>query len=245
MPVPQKTLHSQFGDGDEILKQRKEAQRLSSRSQRKWMEAAEKGEMRRIEQLLEDGQDINEVCEPSKSTALYVAARTNNCRLAELLLKKGADPAVTTNDLVTPAWIAISRGFDEIVALLLDPAWNAGLVELMKNESSASLAAAGAGVQQTHYDLAVTRRYWRCIHHVEKAMGVPPEKTRIPEVFYEPPEGWAMGLAASEPGQRPDMPMHFFYWKAFTKEKTQTEPPEGSKKMVHKGEGLFELEKVV
>ena len=110
MPAPQKTMHSQFGDGDEVLKQRKEAQRLSSRSQRKWMEAAEKGEMRRIEQLLEDGQDINEVCDPSKSTALYVAARTDNCRLAELLLKKGADPAVTTNDLVTPAWIAISRG---------------------------------------------------------------------------------------------------------------------------------------
>ena len=140
---------------------------------------------------------------------------------------------------------ARNAGFDEIVALLLDPAWNAGLVELMKNESSASLTAAGAGVQQTHYDLAVTRRYWRCVHHVENAMGVPPEKTRIPEVFYEPPEGWAMGLAASEPGQRPDMPMHFFYWKAFTKEKTQIEPPEGSKKMVHKGDGLFELEKVV
>ena len=32
-------------------------------------------------------------------------------------------------------------------------------------------------------------------------------------VFYEPADGWAMGLAPSEAGQRTDMPMHFFYWK--------------------------------
>lgn len=244
--MPPSSMHSKFAAPDEILNARKEAARLSERSQRKWMEAAEKGEMKRMEQLLGDGQDINQVCEPSKSSALYVASRTNNLRLAEFLLKKGADPAVMTDDLVSPAWIAISRGFDEMVELLLDPEWNKGLVEYLKTETTETLRMSeNCGVQQTHYDLAVTRRYWRCVHHVEKVIGVDPAKTRIPDVMYEPPAGWAMGLAASEPGQRPDMPMHFFYWKAFTKEKTQVEPPTGSKKMVHAGEGIFKLDSIV
>jgi len=244
--MPKPSMHNKFERPNETLDARKEAARLSERSQRKWMEAAEKGEMRRMEQLLGDGQDINQVCEPSKSSALYVASRTNNLRLAEFLLKKGADPAVMTDDLVSPAWISISRGFDEMVELLLDPKWSKGLVEYLKQETPETLRnLPNCGVQQTHYELAVTRRYWRCVHHVEKALGVEPEKTRIPEVMFEPPEGWAMGLAASEPGQRVDMPMHFFYWKAFTKEATQIEPPTGSKKMVHAGEGIFKLDSIV
>ena len=38
--------------------------------------------------LLDGGQDINEVCEPGGSSGLYVASRTNNVRMAEMLLKK-------------------------------------------------------------------------------------------------------------------------------------------------------------
>ena len=87
--------------------------------------------------------------------------------------------------------------------------------------------------------LAVTRRYWRCVHLLERALGVPAEQSQIPKVIHEPPEGWAMGLAASEPGQRRDMPMHPFYWKAFEKGACQTEPPEGSKRLTHQGDGTF------
>lgn len=229
--------------GDAALKARLEARRLSARSTQKWMDAAERGEMMRITQLLDDGQDINQVCEPTGSSALYVASRTNNLRLAELLLKRGADPGVLTDDEVSPCWIAISRGFDEMVKLLLDPQWNSKLVEKMSTETTLSLASSEkCGVQQTHYDLAVMRRYWKCTHYVEVALGIPKDKSRIPNVFYEPPSGWAMGLTAAEPGQRPDMPMKPFYWKAFTKEACRDEPPEGSKKLVHKGEGVFEEE---
>ena len=141
---------------------RAESRRLNLRSQKKWIEAVEGGEMVRIQQLLDDGQDINEVCEPQLSTALYVAARRNNLRVAEMLLKRGAEPSVLTNDLVSPAWISISRGFDEMLELLLDPQWSAKLVAMMKTETRVTLAESGAGVQEPHYELAVMRRY--CTH---------------------------------------------------------------------------------
>ena len=80
-----------------------------------------------------------------------------------------------TTDFVSPAWIAISRGFDEMVKLLLDPAWNAKLVAYLKEETVETLAKnPECGVQQTHYDLANTRRYWKCVHHLEHALGVLP-----------------------------------------------------------------------
>ena len=225
---------------DEVLQARKEAARLNKRSSKKWIDAVEKGEMVRVEQILDDGeQDINEVCEPQMSSALYVAARTNNLRMAELLLKRGADPAVLTDDLVSPAWIAISRGFNEMLELLLDPKWSAGLVQYMSEETTESLAAKRyeAGVQETHYQLACMRRYYRCVYLLEKAMGY--KESKIPEHIFELPLGWAMGFEPAEPGQRPDMPMKPFYWKAFTKEACMSEPPEGSKKLTHQGDGTF------
>jgi ankyrin repeat protein len=243
-PRPEVTvkMHGTDYDGQIIKDQYKEARRKTMKSNKKWMEAAEKGEMMRIVQLLDDGQDINENCQPGDSTALYVAARTNNLRLAELLLKRGADPSILTPDLVSPAWIAISRGFDEMVELLLDPQWSAKLVEYVKTETAEMLAKSDvAGIQQTHYELAVMRRYWRCVYLIEAAIGVEAEKSKIPTHYFEPPSGWAVGMAPSEPGQRPDMPMHPFYWKAFTKNaECVTEPPEGSKKLQHKGGGRFE-----
>lgn len=221
------------------IEQRKEARRLSQRSQSQWIDAIERGEMVRISQLLDNGQEINEVCYPQMSSALYVAARTNNLRVAEMLLKRGADPAVLTDDFVSPAWIAVSRGFDKMVELLIDPQWSAGLVKIMREETTETLNAMGAGVQQTHMQLAVTRRYWRCVFLLERALDIPKDKSSIPDHFYQPPEGWAVGMTAAEPGQRPDMPMKPFYWKAFEKGKCYDEPPEGSKKLVHQGDGTF------
>jgi len=241
----EKVYHSKF-IGDSVLKAREEVRRTTTKSNKKWMDACERGEMMRVKQLLDDGQDINEVCAPGNSTGLYVAARTNNLRLAELLLKQGADPSVLTDDQVSPCWIAVSRGFDEMVKLLLDKQWNAKLVEWMQWESTEKLAdLVNCGIQQTHYDLAVMRRYWKCVAYIEEAIGVEAAATRIPEVMYEPPSGWAMGLTPAEVGQRPDMPMKFFYWEAFTKKACRDEPPPGSKKLVHKGAGFFEQESIV
>ena len=239
--APEKVMHNGFA-GDSVMKARLEARRISAKSTQNWMDAAERGEMVRIGQLLDDGQDVNAVCEPSGSSALYVASRTNNLRLAEMLLRRGADPAVLTDDFVSPCWIAISRGFDGMVKLLLDKQWSANLVGLIRNETPETLAAnPDCGVQQTHYDLAVTRRYWKCVHYLEEALCIEPSATRIPTVVYEPPKGWAMGLTPVEAGQRPDMPMKFFYWEAFTKKGCFDEPPEGSKKLEHKGSGIFEV----
>jgi len=223
----------------EILQARLEARRLSTRSQKKWIEAVERGEMVRMGQLLDDGQDINEVCEPQKSTALYVAARTNNLRAAEMLLKRGANPSVLTDDLVSPAWIAISRGFNEMLELLLDPQWSAPLVKVIKEETRQTLAESGAGVQETHYELACMRRYYRCVFLIERALGVVADASKIPAHIYELPAGWAMGFTPAETGQRIDMPMKPFYWKAFTKEACVYDPPEGSKELSHQGDGTF------
>jgi ankyrin repeat protein len=134
-PTPEKVMHNNL-TGDSVTKARQEHRRLSAKSSQKWMDAAERAEMMRIKQLLEDGQDINQVCQPSGSSALYVASRTNNLRLAEMLLEAGAEPGVLTDDLVSPCWIAISRGFDEMVKLLLEPRWNANLVEQIKSEAA-------------------------------------------------------------------------------------------------------------
>jgi hypothetical protein len=222
---------------DETIKARKEATRLSKKSQQKWIDAIERGEMVRVTQLLDDGQDINEVCAPQMSTGLYVAARTNNLRMAELLLKRGADPAVLTDDLVSPAWISISRGFDQMRELLRDPKWNASLVKVMKEETRVTLQEAGAGVQETHYELAVMRRYYRCVYMLEQALGK--DESKIPPSIYELPPGWAMGFQPAESGQRIDMPMKPFYWKAFSKGACYDDPPEGSKELKHQGDGTF------
>ena len=240
VPKPVPKMHAKCGDDPAILEARKEARRLSARSQAKWIEAAERNEMVRMQQLLDDGQDINEMCYPGGQPALYIAARTNNLRLAEMLLKRGADPSVLTDDLVSPVWIAVSRGFDQMVELLLEKEWSGKLVEKLKTESSHELSKTpDCGIQHSHYDLAVMRRYWRCVHHIESALGVSSADSKIPAVFYEPPSGWAIGYCAAEAGQRPDMPVRPFYWKAFTKEACRDDPPEGSKKMEHQGQGIF------
>lgn len=238
--APPVTMH--MGDrktADEQLQQRAESHRLTTRSQQKWIDAIERGEMVRITQLLDDGQDINEVCAPQQSSALYVASRINNLRVAELLLQRGANPAVLTDDLVSPAWIAISRGYDQMLELLLDPQWSADLVALVKTETRETLRSTGAGVQEPHYELAVMRRYYRCVYLLERALGVGASATKIPPSIHELPPGWAMGLTPAEPGQRPGMPMKMFYWKAFTKEACQETPPEGSKELKHQGDGTF------
>ena len=65
---------------DEVLQARKEAARLNKRSSKKWIDAVEKGEMVRVEQILDDGeQDINEVCEPQMSSALSSPRAQTTC----------------------------------------------------------------------------------------------------------------------------------------------------------------------
>ena len=108
--------------------------------------------------------------------------------------------------------------------------------------NAAIVAASNAGVQETHYELARMRRYYRCVHLIERALGVSAEDSFIPPTTHELPDGWAIGFVPAQEGagQGPDMKTKPFYWKAFTKEKCVYEPPEGSTKMVHVGDGRFE-----
>ena len=83
------------------------------------------------------------------------------------------------------------------------------------------------------------RRYYRCVHLLERALGVTAAQSQIPPSIHELPSGWAMGLTPAQGGQRADMPMKMFYWKAFTKEACQEVPPDGSKQRWHQGDGTF------
>jgi len=218
--------------------ERRRARRRSAKSTSTWFQAAERDEQFRMEQLLEAGQEINELDPITQSPALYIASRTNNLEMAEWLIKNGANPAVSTDDLATPAWIAISRGFSEMLEVLLNPEFRADFVAKTKDETAQDVHAG-----LTHMAIAKMRRYWRCVYLLEQAYGI--EESVIPESFFEVPEGWAMELVPIESGQSLNHKMKWFYWKAFTKEKCIYDPPEGSTKMTHAGGGRFEASHTV
>jgi hypothetical protein len=213
--------------------QRRLARQRSTKSTSNWFHAAENDERTRMEQLLAAGQDVNELDPVSQSPALYIASRTDNIGLAEWLLKNGANPAVMTDDLASPAWIATSRGFDNMLELLLRPEYSEDFVEKTKDEKPQDVHAG-----LTHMDVAKMRRYWRCVHLLETAYGI--AETAVPQSFYEVPEGWAMEQIPVEEGQKEHTEFKYFFWKTFTKDQCVYEPPEGSTKMVHVGRGRYE-----
>lgn len=108
------------GGEEERLKQAKvRIRRTNTKSNSEWMDAVERGEHRRVEQLLEAGQAINELGKWNTSPAHYVAARKKDAVLLKYLLDNGADPLVTTDDDVSAGWISISKGYVEMLVILL------------------------------------------------------------------------------------------------------------------------------
>ncbi len=211
---------------------RRRAVRDNPKSESDWATAAEKGEQRRMEQLLAAGQDINGLDDWQKAPALYIAARTNNLELAEWLLERGADPCVATDDHWTPAYIAISKGLSSMLQLLVRDKYGFGA------RAPSSLREI---TLEKHLELAVQRMDWRCVYSLEAILGVGEGSSSIPPSSYKLPDGWAMGHV---PKQVPKggfashdeflASIKPFYWKAFTKEACQDEPPEGSVKLIHK-----------
>lgn len=108
------------GGEEERLKATKiQARQANARSTSDWIDAVGRGEHRRVQQLLEAGQPVNELGKSCGSPAHYVAARRKDGVLLKYLLDNGANPLVTTDDNVSAAWIAISKGYVEMLVILL------------------------------------------------------------------------------------------------------------------------------
>lgn len=184
---------------------KKKVRQTNSKSNSDWMQACERGEHKRVQQLLEAGQPINELGKWTTSPAHYVAARKNDAVLLKFLLDNGADPLVTTDDDVSAAWIAISKGYVEILVILL------------------SYYPKGHDVSDL-MELARRRRDWKCVWELEQFSGV--TKSCIPEAVYELPPGWAMGEVPTGVGGKG--PLKPFYWRKDKKDSCQDDPPPGA-----------------
>ncbi|KAL1522317.1 hypothetical protein AB1Y20_017309 [Prymnesium parvum] len=190
---------------EERLKHAKQrARQQNARSTSSFHDACERGEHRRVQQLVEAGQPINTLDRKTTSPAHYIAARNNDAWLLKYLLDHGADPLLTTDDSVSAAWISISKGYVEMLVILL------------------SYYPKGHDVDDL-FEVARSRRDWRCIWELERFSGVRPEDSAVPKTVYELPPGWAMGEVPSGVGGTG--PLKPFYWKINGKGGCQDEPP--------------------
>jgi cytochrome c len=102
-------------------------------------DAAKEGDLARIEQLLDQGADINK--RAGGATALHYAILKGHINAAELLIQRGADINATSS-LGTPLYFAASGGRTEIARLLLERGAD---VNAGKRAQSPLHAAAGLG----------------------------------------------------------------------------------------------------
>jgi len=83
------------------------------------LDAARKGDLERVQQLLDSGADINQR-DKTGFTALHWAAMANRKKVAVLLIQKGADINVREFKFnLTPLGVAQSRDFRDMEVLLL------------------------------------------------------------------------------------------------------------------------------
>jgi beta-lactamase regulating signal transducer with metallopeptidase domain len=83
------------------------------------VKAAQAGDARRVERLLNAGVDVNTVAR-GDGTALIGAARGGQSQLIDYLLERGADPNLAARGDGSPLIAAARHGYTEIVLQLLD-----------------------------------------------------------------------------------------------------------------------------
>jgi bla regulator protein blaR1 len=82
------------------------------------LEAADKADLRGVNELLAAGADVNAVV-PGDGSPLIVAARSNEMSIVRVLLDRGADPNLTVPGDGSPLIQAAKRGALDIVELLV------------------------------------------------------------------------------------------------------------------------------
>jgi len=120
------------------------------------------------------------------------------------LLDNGANPLITTDDNVSAGWISISKGYVEMLVILL------------------SYYPEGHNVDDL-MEIARSRRDWRCVWELERFKGMSPEDTAVPDKVFELPSGWAMGEVPTGMGGKG--PLKPFYWQTDKKDSCQDDPP--------------------
>ena len=83
------------------------------------LDATRKGDLKRVQQLLDSGTDVN-LQDKTGFTALHWAAMTNNKEVAKFLIQKKADiNAREFQYKLSPLGIAQTRGFKDMAELLI------------------------------------------------------------------------------------------------------------------------------
>jgi ankyrin repeat protein len=83
------------------------------------LDAARKGDMKKVQKLLASGADINQR-DKTGFTALHWAAMTNKIEVAQFLIKKGTDINIRDFKMnMSPLDVARAKGFNDMVELLL------------------------------------------------------------------------------------------------------------------------------
>ena len=105
-------------------------------------EAAEKGVLTTIGQLLNAGANVNCVI-PGDGTPLIAAAREGHLAAVQLLLDSGADPNLPARGDGNPLIMAAREGHAEVVALLLNR--GAAIDQVVPDDENALIQASGRG----------------------------------------------------------------------------------------------------
>jgi ankyrin repeat protein len=84
-----------------------------------FLEASRKGDLKRVQQLVDSGTNVNEL-DKTGFTALHWAAMTNKIEVAKFLIKKGADVNIRDSKMfMSPLDVAHAKGFKDMAELLL------------------------------------------------------------------------------------------------------------------------------
>lgn len=109
---------------------------------RAFVEAAEEGDLKEMEELLNSGANINAVVS-GDGTALIIAAKEGNRSLVEFLVARGADVNLSSPGDGNPLIMAAREGHVEIVRLLLDR--NANIDAIVEGDENPLIQASGEG----------------------------------------------------------------------------------------------------
>lgn len=110
--------------------------------------AVAEGKISDVERLLDTGVDVNYRTPTIGDTALGYAASMNRLEIAELLLKRGADPNTATNENYSPLQAAAWHGYVDVARLLITAGANVNAAET-RYGFTPLLAAARSGSIET------------------------------------------------------------------------------------------------